>query len=158
MRIGNGYDVHRLVPNRPLIIGGVEIDWHLGLDGHSDADVLLHAICDACLGAMAKGDIGQHFPPSDMQYRNMDSREFIRGISAMMQTEGWSMVNMDCTIVAEKPKMAGHIPQMRNNLAQDMNVDVGQINIKATTTEGLGFAGQQQGIAAYAVVLIERKD
>ena len=156
MRIGNGYDVHRLVEGRPLIIGGVTIPWSMGLDGHSDADVLLHAICDACLGALAKGDIGQHFPPSDDQYENMDSREFVRAISRMIAEDRWTVANLDCIIVAQKPKMLPHLAQMREHLGADLGVGVDQVNIKATTTEGLGFAGEEKGIAAYAVVLLER--
>lgn len=156
IRIGNGYDVHRLVSDRPLVIGGTEINWHLGLDGHSDADALLHAICDACLGALAKGDIGQHFPPNDMQYHNMNSRKFVRRVGTMLEQDGWAVINMDCTIVAEKPKMAPHIPKMKEHIASDLNLRSNQVNIKATTTEGLGFEGQQKGIAAYVVVLIER--
>ena len=154
IRIGNGYDVHRLVVDRPLVIGGVTIPWHLGLAGHSDADVLLHAICDACLGALGKGDIGHHFPPSDEQFRNADSRLFVQSIYQMIHESGWHLINMDCTIVAEKPKMAHHIPQMKMNIAHDLSASMDQINVKATTTEGLGFTGEQQGIAAYAVVLL----
>ena len=154
IRIGNGYDVHRLVVDRPLVIGGVTIPWHLGLAGHSDADVLLHAICDACLGALGKGDIGHHFPPSDEQFRNADSRLFVQSIYQAVHELGWHLINMDCTIVAEKPKMAQYIPQMKENIAHDLAASADQINIKATTTEGLGFVGEQQGIAAYAVVLL----
>jgi len=156
MRVGNGYDVHPLVEDRPLIIGGVEIDWPRGLGGHSDADVLLHAICDACLGAMAKGDIGRYFPPEEPAYRNADSRYFLRHIKGILEQEGWRVCNLDCTIVAERPRMRDHIPQMKENIALALDVSAGQVNIKATTTEGLGFCGKEEGIAAYAVVLIER--
>ena len=155
MRIGNGYDVHPLVENRPLVLGGVAIDWHLGLDGHSDGDVLLHAVCDACIGAAGRGDLGRHFPPSDPQYKDADSRAFLRETGKMLAAGHWRVVNLDCIIVAERPKLAPHIPQMRDNIAADLDIDAGQINIKATTTEGLGFCGRERGMAAYAVVLLD---
>jgi len=156
MRVGNGYDVHRLVENLPLIIGGVEIDWTQGLYGHSDADVLLHAICDACLGAIAKGDIGKHFPSEESAYRDADSRYFLRHIQGILEQEGWQVSNLDCTIVAERPKMRDHIPQMKENIALDLDISPSQVNIKATTTEGLCFCGREEGIAAYAIVLINQ--
>ncbi len=154
MRIGSGYDIHALVKGRKLIVGGVEIDWHLGLQGHSDADVLLHAICDACLGAAAMGDIGTHFPPSDEQYKNSDSRILLRKVATMLYQAQWRISNLDCTIIAEKPRMAPHIPKMRARIASDLSLTQSHVSIKATTTEGLGFIGQQQGIAAQVMVLL----
>ena len=158
MRIGNGYDIHALVEGRKLILGGVEIDWHLGLEGHSDADVLLHAICDACLGAAAMGDIGHHFPPDDDQYKDLDSRILLRNVAAMLHQAQWKIGNLDCTIIAEKPRLSPYISAMRENISSDLSIALSQINIKATTAEGLGFIGQQQGIAAQAVVLLETAD
>ena len=155
MRIGNGYDVHQLVENRPLIIGGVTIDWHVGLAGHSDGDVLLHAICDACIGAAGLGDLGKHFPPSDAQYKDADSRTLLRQVQKMLAAENWRVVNIDCIVVAQRPKLAPHILPMRENIAADLAMDAGQVNVKATTTDGLGFCGREQGVAAYAVVLID---
>lgn len=154
MRIGQGFDVHALVPGRKLIIGGVEIPNDRGLDGHSDADVLLHALCDALLGAAAMGDIGGHFPDTDTRYRGADSRVLLREVDALVQEAGYRIVNIDATIIAQAPKMAPHIPQMVNNIAADLGLARGQVNIKATTTEGLGFAGRAEGIAAQAVVLL----
>ncbi len=154
MRIGTGYDVHALTQGRKLMLGGVEIDWHLGLAGHSDADVALHAICDACLGAAAMGDIGKHFPPNDDRFKDIDSRELLRKVSHMLGRRDWKVCNLDCTIIAEKPHLSPYIPEMRQNVCSDLGVSLEQVNIKATTTEGLGFIGQQQGIAAQAVVLI----
>ncbi len=158
MRIGNGYDVHQLVENRPLIIGGVTIDWHLGLAGHSDGDVLLHALCDACIGAAGLGDLGKHFPPSDAQYKDADSRTFVRQVQNKLAADNWRVVNLDCIVVAQRPKLAPYISQMRENIAGDLAIDAGQVNVKATTTEGLGFCGREQGIAAHAVVLLQRLD
>ncbi len=154
MRIGQGFDVHALVPGRKLIIGGVDIPNDKGLDGHSDADVLLHALCDALLGAVAMGDIGGHFPDTDARYRGADSRALLREVNAMVQTAGYRIVNVDATIIAQAPKMAPHIPAMVNNVAADLGLSRGQVNIKATSTEGLGFAGRAEGIAAQAVVLL----
>ncbi len=154
MRIGQGFDVHALVPGRRLIIGGVSIPHETGLDGHSDADVLLHALCDALLGAAAMGDIGAHFPDSDAHYKDADSRDLLRHVSALVQDAGYRIVNIDATIIAQAPKMAPHIPEMVNNIAADLGLSRGQINVKATTTEGLGFAGRGQGIAAQASVLL----
>jgi len=154
MRIGQGFDVHALVPGRKLIIGGVHIPNDKGLDGHSDADVLLHALCDALLGAAAMGDIGGHFPDTDARYRGADSRALLRAVSALVQEAGYRIVIVDATIIAQAPKMAPHIPAMVNNIADDLGLARGQINIKATTTEGLGFAGRAEGIAAQAVVLL----
>jgi 2-C-methyl-D-erythritol 2,4-cyclodiphosphate synthase len=155
MRIGSGFDVHALVAGRKLILGGVEISWHLGLEGHSDADVVLHAICDACLGAAAMGDIGNHFPPDDNRFKDIDSRRLVREVSDMLRVENWNISNLDCTIIAQKPHLAPYIQEMRENIASDLAISLEQVNIKATTTEGLGYIGQQQGIAAQAVVLIE---
>ena len=154
MRIGNGYDVHRLVGNRPLIIGGVNIEWHLGLEGHSDADVLLHAICDACLGAAGKGDIGRHFPASDARHKDADSRAFVRHLRQMLADDAWRVVNLDCIIVAQRPNLSPYLPQMEANIADDLGLATESVNVKATTTEGLGFCGKEQGIAAYAVALL----
>lgn len=154
MRIGQGFDVHALVPGRKLVIGGVHIAYETGLDGHSDADVLLHALCDALLGAAAMGDIGGHFPDTDARYCGADSRSLLREVSTLVQEAGYRVVNIDATIIAQAPKMAPHIPGMVNNIAADLGLSRGQINIKATTTEGLGFAGRAEGIAAQAVVLL----
>jgi len=154
MRIGQGFDVHALVPGRKLIIGGVDIPNEKGLDGHSDADVLLHALCDALLGAAAMGDIGGHFPDTDARYKNADSRKLLREVNALVQKTGYRVVNLDATIIAQAPKMAPHIPEMVNNIAADLGLSRGQVNIKATTTEGLGFAGRAEGIAAAVIVLL----
>jgi len=154
VRIGTGFDVHRLVEGRALIIGGVDIASERGLLGHSDADVLLHAVCDALLGAAALGDIGGHFPDSDPRYRGADSRALLRHVVALLREAGWQVGNIDATIIAEAPRMAPHIERMRQNLAADAAVDIGQINVKATTTERLGFTGRGEGIAAQAVALL----
>jgi 2-C-methyl-D-erythritol 2,4-cyclodiphosphate synthase len=153
MRIGQGFDVHALVPGRKLVIGGVTIPHHLGLDGHSDADVLLHAICDALLGAAALGDIGKHFPDSDSRYKGADSRALLRAVREMLRTH--RIVNVDATVIAQAPRMAPHIPAMTRNIAADLEVAPESINVKATTTESLGFTGRGEGIAAQAVVLID---
>ncbi len=158
MRIGHGYDVHRLVPDRKLIIGGVEVEHELGLLGHSDADVLLHAICDALLGALGAGDIGKHFPDSDPVYKGIDSRQLLRHVVALVVENGYLIGNIDSTILAQQPKMAPHIGQMVANIAADCNLAAGRVNVKATTTEELGFVGRQEGIAAHAVVLLQRAD
>lgn len=154
MRVGQGFDVHALVAGRKLIIGGVDIPHAKGLDGHSDADVLLHALCDALLGAAAMGDIGRHFPDTDSRYKNADSRGLLREVGRLVQEAGYRIVNVDATIIAQAPKMAPHIGAMVNNIAADLGMSRGQINIKATTTEGLGFSGRGEGIAAQAVVLL----
>ncbi|HSI43471.1 MAG TPA: 2-C-methyl-D-erythritol 2,4-cyclodiphosphate synthase [Methylotenera sp.] len=156
LRIGHGFDVHQLVVGRKCIIGGVDIPFEKGLDGHSDADVLLHAICDALLGAAALGDIGKHFPPSDMRYKGINSRELLTHVIALLKTHGYSVSNIDCTVICELPKLSPHTEQMRANIATDCAVDVGAINVKATTTEKLGFTGRGEGIAAEAVCLIEK--
>ena len=157
MRIGHGYDVHRLVEGRKLILGGVEIPWEKGLLGHSDADVLLHALMDAILGAAALGDIGQHFPDSDERYAGADSLRLLTEVARLLNEAGYRLVNADCTILAQRPKLMPHLPQMRTNIARALEADVDAISVKATTEEGLGFTGDGSGIAAHAVVLIERR-
>ena len=156
MRIGIGYDVHRLEENRKLILGGVEIPHHLGLLGHSDADVLLHAVTDALLGALALGDIGKHFPDTDARYKDQDSRLFLRLAYPLVKKEGYKLGNLDCVVMAQQPKLAPHIDLMRTYLAEDLQSDLAQISIKATTTEKLGFVGKEEGIAAQAICLLER--
>jgi 2-C-methyl-D-erythritol 2,4-cyclodiphosphate synthase len=154
MRVGQGFDVHQLVEGRKLIIGGVDIFYEKGLLGHSDADVLLHAICDALLGAAALGDIGRHFSDSDAKYQNIDSRVLLREVARMVSNEGFHIGNIDATIIAQAPKMAPHIPQMVQNIASDLNIAMNAINVKATTTENLGYTGRSEGIAAQAVALL----
>ena len=156
MKIGQGFDVHALVAGRKLIIGGVEIPYHLGLLGHSDADVLLHAICDALLGAVALGDIGRHFPDSAPRYKGIDSRELLRQVVKLVAAQGYRVANLDATIIAQAPKMAPHIPAMVANIAADLGVALTVINVKATTTEQLGFTGRGEGIAAQAICLLEQ--
>lgn len=158
MRIGHGYDVHRLVPDRKLILGGVEIPHHLGLLGHSDADVAAHALMDALLGAAALGDIGQHFPDNDPAYAGSDSLVLLGKVMDLLAREGWRVENVDVTILAQKPKLMPHIPQMRQNFSRAMGLPVTAISVKATTEERLGFTGAEQGIAAHAVALIETLD
>ena len=155
MRVGQGCDIHALVPGRKLIIGGVEIPHELGLLGHSDADVLLHAITDALLGAAAMGDIGRLFPDTDERYRGADSRELLRIVRDRLHEGGWRIVNVDSTINAQRPKMAPHIPQMIAHLAADLQLPDGRVNVKAKTAESLGFVGREEGISADAVALIE---
>lgn len=155
MRIGHGYDVHRLVAGRRLIIGGVDIPHETGLLGHSDADVLLHAISDAILGAVAEGDIGKHFPDTDPAYKGADSMQLLRHVMGIAGAKGYGIGNVDATVVAQRPKLAPHIPLMRENIAAALGTEPGRVNVKATTTEELGFAGRKEGIAAYAVVLLE---
>lgn len=154
MRIGHGYDVHKLVAGRKLILGGVDVPHSKGLLGHSDADVLTHAIIDALLGAAAMGDIGQHFPDSDATYKNADSIELLRLVSAKLKAKGYTIGNIDATVVAEKPKLAQFIPKMRENIANALGVDYDCISVKATTEEGLSFTGDLSGIAAHAAVLL----
>ena len=154
MRIGHGFDVHKLVIGRKCIIGGVEIAHEKGLDGHSDADVLLHAICDALLGAAALGDIGKHFPPSDDTYKNADSRVLLRHVVDLLHKNNYKVNNIDATVICEAPKLSPHTAQMCANIAADCNVDLSQVNVKATTTEKLGFTGRGEGIAAEAVCTI----
>lgn len=155
-RFGMGYDVHQLVENRKLIIGGVDIPYEKGLLGHSDADVLLHAISDALLGAAALGDIGKHFPDTDPRYKGADSLKLLEEVGNLLAAKGYVVGNVDATIVAQKPKMLPHIPKMRENIARVLRVDIDQINVKATTEEHLGFTGSGQGISSYAVAGIER--
>lgn len=154
IRIGHGFDVHAFAKERRLIIGGVDIPYERGLLGHSDADVLLHAICDALLGAAGLGDIGKHFPDNDPQYRGIDSRRLLRHVAELLQRQGWETGNVDATIIAQAPRMAPHILDMRAHIAEDLRVSVEQVNVKATTTEQLGFTGRGEGIAAEAVCLI----
>ena len=157
-RIGNGFDVHALVAGRRLVLGGVSVPFDRGLEGHSDADVLLHALCDAILGAIGDGDIGRHFPDTDEAYRNADSRVLLRHVWQRATTAGYVLGNADVTVIAQAPRLAPHIAQMVANIAADLEVTTGQVNIKATTTEGLGFAGRGEGIAAMATVLLFRSD
>jgi 2-C-methyl-D-erythritol 2,4-cyclodiphosphate synthase len=155
MRVGFGYDVHPLAPNRALILGGIHIPYLFGLQGHSDADVLIHAICDALLGAIAEGDIGRHFPDTDPQYRDIKSTLLLKKVMTKVKEKGFRLLNIDSTIVAQKPKLQDFIPRMVNEIAKVLETDTARVNVKATTTEGLGFAGRGEGIAAYAVVLVE---
>ena len=157
MRIGQGFDVHQLVPGRKCIIGGVHIPYERGLLGHSDADVLLHAICDALLGAAALGDIGKHFPDSDARYKGIDIRTLLKHVAVLIKERGWKVGNVDATIIAQMPRMAPHIAAMAKNIAADLGVEVGQVNVKATTTEQLGFTGRGEGIAAEAICLLVAK-
>jgi 2-C-methyl-D-erythritol 2,4-cyclodiphosphate synthase len=154
MRIGQGFDVHPLVLGRKLVIGGVEIQYEKGLDGHSDADVLLHAICDALLGAAGLGDIGQHYPDSNPQFKGVDSRKLLRDVAKKLATLDLEVVNIDATIIAQEPRMAPHMARMIGNIASDLGITPAMINIKATTTENLGFLGRLEGIAAQAVALV----
>lgn len=155
MRIGHGYDVHRLIPGRDLILGGVKIDCPLGLLGHSDADVLIHAVMDALLGAAGLGDIGRHFPDTDPAYSGMDSRILLRKCRQMIGEAGFRVGNVDVTMIAQRPKLKDHIPQMVKNIAADLEIDPGQVNVKATTEEGLGFTGSGEGMACHAVCILE---
>ena len=157
MRIGHGYDVHRLVPNRDLIIGGVKIDYELGLDGHSDADVMLHAVMDALLGAADLRDIGYHFPDTDMRYKGADSRMLLREVAKKIDEAGYKLGNVDVTMIAQRPKLKPHIPQMMENIAADLGADLGQVNVKATTEEKLGFTGEGLGMSCHAVCILEEK-
>lgn len=156
IRIGHGFDVHALVENRKLIVGGVEIPYDRGLAGHSDADVLLHAICDALLGAAGLGDIGRHFPDTSAEFKDIDSRILLRRVTEQLQQRRWRVGNVDATIIAQAPKMASHIARMTAHIADDLGVAIDRVNVKATTTEKLGFTGRGEGIAAEAVCLIER--
>ena len=157
LRIGHGFDVHAFAEGRRLVIGGVDIPFERGLLGHSDADVLIHAICDALLGAGGLGDIGKHFPDSDPRYKGIDSRKLLRHVAGLLDAQGWKTGNVDATIIAQAPKMASHIPAMRAQLAADLGIAVEALNVKATTTERLGFTGRGEGIAAEAVCLIQAK-
>lgn len=155
MRVGQGFDVHALVPDRKLVVGGVEIPYERGLAGHSDADVLVHAICDALIGAVGAGDIGTHFPDTDPRYKGADSRALLREVAALVAGRGYRVANVDSTIIAQAPKMVPYMPRMRENIAADLQVDPGRVNVKAKTAERLGAIGRGEGIAAEAVALIE---
>jgi len=155
MRIGFGYDVHPLVPGRPLILGGIRVPYLFGLQGHSDADVLLHAVCDALLGAIAEGDIGRHFPDTDPQYKNIRSTLLLKRVGTRMAEKGFHLSNIDATIVAERPRLADYLPRMVKEIADTLGVETERVNVKATTTEGLGFTGRGEGISAYAVALVQ---
>ena len=157
MRIGHGYDVHRLKEGRDLIIGGVKIPHHHGLDGHSDADVLLHAVMDALLGAAALRDIGYHFPDTDMRYKGADSRVLLRAVKEKISAAGYKVGNVDVTMIAQRPKLKEYIPQMVENIARDLEIQVGQVNVKATTEERLGFTGDGSGMSCHAVCLLEER-
>ena len=156
LRIGHGYDVHRLVPGRPLILGGVHVDYDRGLDGHSDADVLVHAVMDALLGAAALGDIGRHFPDTDPAYKGADSGKLLDHVVALLEEKGYAVGNVDVTIICQRPKLKDYIEQMRQNVARHLTVDADCVNIKATTTEKLGFEGEGLGISSHAVACIEK--
>lgn len=158
MRVGHGYDVHKFAPERDLILGGVKIDYELGMLAHSDGDVVIHALIDALLGAAGMGDIGGHFPDTSDDFKNIDSRILLRDVMTKLKADGYSVGNADITIIAQAPKMKPHLPEMKNLLAADLNVDQSRLNIKATTTEGLGFAGRKEGIATHAVVLLNETD
>jgi 2-C-methyl-D-erythritol 2,4-cyclodiphosphate synthase len=155
-RIGQGFDVHQLAENRPLIIGGITIPYELGLLGHSDADVLLHTVADACLGAIGEGDIGRHFPDTDPQFKDADSAKLMEYVWSIVKQKGYKLVNIDCTIIAQKPKMAPYVPQMRERIAELLEGSIDQVNVKATTTEKLGFTGRGEGIASQVAVLLQK--
>jgi 2-C-methyl-D-erythritol 2,4-cyclodiphosphate synthase len=154
VRVGNGFDTHALVAGRRLVIGGVDVPYDRGLDGHSDADVLLHAICDAILGALALGDLGRHFPDTDARWKGVDSRVLLRHVMGLATERGWAIGNVDTTVIAQAPKLAPHVAQMAANIASDLGCDVADVGVKATTTEHLGFTGRGEGIAAMATVLL----
>ncbi|MCR8850818.1 2-C-methyl-D-erythritol 2,4-cyclodiphosphate synthase [Rossellomorea sp. SC111] len=156
-RIGQGFDVHQLVEERPLIMGGITIPYEKGLLGHSDADVLLHAVADACLGAIAAGDIGKHFPDTDPEFKDADSAKLLEHVWALVKKEGYVLGNIDCTIIAQKPKMAPYIDEMRQSIATLLEADMAEVNVKATTSEKLGFTGRGEGIAAQTTILIKKK-
>ena len=156
MRIGFGYDVHRLVEGRKLVLGGVEIPFEKGLEGHSDADVLLHAICDGLLGALGEGDIGRHFPNTDPRLKDISSLKILQAVALKMAQHNFEVENIDSTVVAERPRIGPYVPKMEEKIAQTLNLSFGRVNVKATTSEGLGFTGEGRGIAAYAVVLIKQ--
>jgi 2-C-methyl-D-erythritol 2,4-cyclodiphosphate synthase len=156
LRIGYGYDVHQLAPGYPLWLGGVLVPHELGAVGHSDADVILHVVCDAMLGALALGDIGHHFPDTDPAYKGIDSALLLERVHALVQAKGWSVANLDCTLCLQRPKVAGHVPAMRARIADILGIDVDRVSVKATTTERLGFVGTEAGVSAHAVVLLRR--
>lgn len=158
MRIGQGFDVHEFADNRPLIIGGVTIPYERGLIGHSDADVLLHTVTDAALGAIGEGDIGKHFPDTDPDFKDADSAKLLEHIWKLVDSKGYKLGNIDCTIIAQKPKMAPHIETIRTRIAELLQADISQVNVKATTTERLGFTGREEGIASMATILLVKKD
>jgi 2-C-methyl-D-erythritol 2,4-cyclodiphosphate synthase len=155
MRVGFGYDVHALVEGRPLILGGIKIPYLYGLQGHSDADALLHAIIDALLGAIAEGDIGRHFPDTDPQYKNIRSTILLKKVMSKIREKGFHILNIDATVLAQRPKLSDHIPRMVKEIADVLEIETGRVNVKATTSEGLGFVGREEGISAYAVALVE---
>lgn len=157
-RIGQGFDVHQLTEGRPLILGGITIPYEKGLLGHSDADVLLHTVTDAVLGAIGEGDIGRHFPDTDPEFKDADSAKLLEHVWSLVENRGYELVNADCTIIAQKPKMAPHIEQMKNRIAELLKATPDQVNVKATTTEKLGFTGRGEGIASQAVVLLKKKE
>lgn len=157
IRIGQGYDVHQLAEGRPFILGGVEIEHDRGLLGHSDADVLLHTITDAALGAIGGGDIGKHFPDTDPEFKDADSRKLLTHIWEYVKEQGYELGNVDCTVIAQKPKLAPYIEQMRASIAELLEADISQVNVKATTSEHLGFTGREEGIAALAVILLNQR-
>jgi 2-C-methyl-D-erythritol 2,4-cyclodiphosphate synthase len=154
IRVGHGFDVHALAGGRHLVLGGVKIPHSQGLQGHSDADVLIHAICDACLGAAGLGDIGRHFPNEASKYKDIDSRILLREVCGIIKAQGWVVANVDSTVVAQAPRLADYLPAMQINIAADLSIDRKGVNVKATTTESLGYAGREEGIAAHAVVLL----
>lgn len=156
-RIGQGFDVHQFAENRPLIIGGIEIPHEKGLIGHSDADVLLHTVADACLGAIGEGDIGRHFPDTDPAFKDADSAKLLEHVWAIVKEKGYELVNIDCTIMAQRPKMAPHIPSIQQRIAELLEADVTQVNVKASTTEKLGFVGREEGIATQCALLLQKK-
>jgi 2-C-methyl-D-erythritol 2,4-cyclodiphosphate synthase len=157
IRIGQGYDVHPLIEGRALVLGGVHIDHPRGLKGHSDADVLLHAVCDACLGAAGLGDLGAHFPDSDPRYKGIDSRKLLQNVRQLINKNGWHVVNVDSTIVAQAPRLAPYLPAMRENIAADLSVSPEFVSVKATNPERLGFLGREEGIAAHVVILLDSR-
>lgn len=158
MRVGQGVDAHRFAPDRPLVLGGVTIPFELGLAAHSDGDCVMHAVTDALLGAIGAGDIGQHFPDTDPAYAGVDSRRLLRAAVALARERGWVAVNADATVIAQRPRLADHLPAMRARFADDLGIEPGAVNLKATTTEHMGFTGRGEGIAAMAVVLVARAD
>lgn len=155
MRVGQGFDAHAFAEGRPLILGGVQVPFELGLAGHSDADVLLHALCDALLGAAGRGDLGRHFPDTDAAHAGRDSREFVREVAGLVRADGWALANADVTVIAQRPKLGAYIPDMQGIIAADLGTAVDRVNVKATTTERMGWTGRGEGVAAMAVVLLE---
>ena len=157
-RVGNGFDVHAFAEDRPLIIGGIEIPYEKGLIGHSDADVLLHTVADACLGAIGEGDIGRHFPDTEPNFKDADSAKLLQHVWKLVRNKGYKLVNIDCIVMAQKPKMAPHIEKMQERIAELLEAGMEQVNVKATTTERLGFVGREEGIASQAVVLLQKEN